>query len=72
MQADGNSFPVFILGWTIGGSARASRAVSSALARKNQENVFDEGVEHDSRGGRAPHSNRSSGRKSAQIEVGAN
>jgi len=25
MQADGNSFPVFILGWTIGRSARVSR-----------------------------------------------
>ena len=35
MQADGSSFPVFILGRTIGGSTRASRAVSSALAGNN-------------------------------------
>jgi hypothetical protein len=28
MQADGNSFPAFILGWTIGRSARVPRAGS--------------------------------------------
>jgi hypothetical protein len=50
-----DSFPEFILGWTIGGSAPATGAVSSALAG-NTGDVFDEGVEHDSRGGCAPHS----------------
>ena len=49
IQADANSFPVFILGWTIGGSARAARAVSSALAGNIGEGVR-RGVEHDSRG----------------------
>ena len=46
---DGNSFSEFILGWTIGGSARASRAVSSALAGNIGECVR-RGVEHHSRG----------------------
>jgi hypothetical protein len=39
MQADGNSFPVFSLGWTIGGSAPATGAVSSALAGNIGEGV---------------------------------
>jgi len=39
MKADGNSFPESSLGWTIGGSARASRAVSSALAGNTGECV---------------------------------
>ena len=43
------SFPEFSLGWTIGGSAPATGAVSSALAG-NTGDVFDEGVEHNSRG----------------------
>ena len=49
-----DSFPEFILVWTIVGSAPATGAVSSALAG-NTGDVFDEGVEHDSRGGCAPH-----------------
>ncbi len=60
MKADGNSFPGFSLGWTIGGSARVSRAGSGVAPEPlaepfNLGNGFRRDAENGNRDGRAPH-----------------
>jgi hypothetical protein len=62
MQADGNSFPVFILGWTIGGSAGVPPAGSGVAPEPSLDKLvcwtgFRRDAENGNRDGRAPRTN---------------
>jgi hypothetical protein len=74
MQADGNSFPVFILGWTIGGSAGVPPAGSGVAPEPSLDKLvcwtgFRRDAENGNRDGRAPQS-RGNGARGARTRLG--